>query len=287
MTQATIIDGKAIADNLRADIRRDVDLLRAKGIQPSLAVILVGDDPASHVYVANKIKACNEAGIESIEHRMPESSTEAEIRHVIKNLNVNPSVHGILLQLPLPAHLSGVQEKLVQTIAPEKDVDGLTIANAGKLFLGVSGGHIPCTPQGSLMLIKSVRTDLSGLHAVVIGRSNLFGKPMAQLLLGENCTVTIAHSKTKDLADVCRTADILVAAVGRAKMVKCDWVKPGAIVIDVGINRQDNGKLCGDVDFDEAAKTASAISPVPRGVGPMTIACLLRNTLKAAKPVEA
>jgi len=280
---ATIIDGKTIAAQLRSDIRKDVDALKAHGIQTALAVILVGDDPASHVYVGNKVKACAEAGIESIEQRLPESATEAEIRHVIKNLNANPNVHGILLQLPLPAHLSGVQESLVQQIAPEKDVDGLTIANAGKLFLGVEGGHVPCTPQGSLRLIKSIRENLSGLHAVVIGRSNLFGKPMAQLLLAENSTVTTAHSRTQNLADVCQQADILVAAVGRAKMVKGAWIKKGAIAIDVGINRLDNGKLCGDVDFDEAINVASAVTPVPGGVGPMTIACLLRNTLNAAK----
>lgn len=280
---ATIIDGKTIAAQLRSDIRKDVDALKAHGIQTALAVILVGDDPASHVYVGNKVKACAEAGIESIEQRLPESATEAEIRHVIKNLNANPNVHGILLQLPLPAHLSGVQESLVQQIAPEKDVDGLTIANAGKLFLGVEGGHVPCTPQGSLRLIKSIRENISGLHAVVIGRSNLFGKPMAQLLLAENCTVTTAHSRTQNLADVCQQADILVAAVGRAKMVKGAWIKKGAIVIDVGINRLDNGKLCGDVDFDEAINVAGAVTPVPGGVGPMTIACLLRNTLNAAK----
>lgn len=283
MTQATIIDGKAIAAQLRSDIRKDVDALKQRGIKTALAVILVGDDPASHVYVGNKVKACAEAGIESIEQRMPENASESEIRHVIKNLNANPAVHGILLQLPLPAHLSAVQESLVQDIAPEKDVDGLTVINAGKLFLGVDGGHVPCTPQGSLRLIKSVRENISGLNAVVIGRSNLFGKPMAQLLLAENCTVTTAHSRTKDLAAVCKQADILVAAVGRAKMVKGDWIKDGAIVIDVGINRLDTGKLCGDVDFDEAVKVAGAVTPVPGGVGPMTIACLLRNTLNAAK----
>lgn len=282
MTQATIIDGKAIAAQLRADIRKDVDALKERGIKTALAVILVGDDPASHVYVGNKVKACAEAGIESIEQRLPENTTAEEIRHVIKNLNANPAIHGILLQLPLPSHLSGVQESLVQDIAPEKDVDGLTVINAGKLFLGVDGGHVPCTPQGSLRLIKSVRENIAGLNAVVIGRSNLFGKPMAQLLLAENCTVTTAHSRTKDLAAVCKQADILVAAVGRAKMVKGDWIKDGAIVIDVGINRLDTGKLCGDVDFDEAVKVAGAVTPVPGGVGPMTIACLLQNTLKSA-----
>ncbi len=280
---ASIINGKEISAKLRTDIAVEVSNLKSKGIRPALAVILVGDDPASHVYVANKIKACAETGIESFEHRMDANASEADIRHVIKNLNANADVHGILLQLPLPAHLSGVQEALVQTIAPEKDVDGLTITNAGKLFLGVEGGHVPCTPQGSLHLIKSVRENISGLNAIVIGRSNLFGKPMAQLLLAENCTVTTAHSRTKDLASVCHEADILVAAVGRPRMVKADWIKPGAIVIDVGINRLDDGKLCGDVDYADAEKVAGAITPVPGGVGPMTIACLMANTLKAAK----
>lgn len=283
MTTAQIIDGKKIASDLRLAIAGDVATLKASGKRPGLAVILVGDDPASHVYVGNKVKACLEVGIESFEQRMDENSTETEIRHVIKNLNANPDVHGILLQLPLPKHLAGAQESLVQSITPEKDVDGLTVFNAGKLFLGMDDGLVPCTPQGSMRLIKTVRQDLTGLNAVVIGRSNLFGKPMAQLLLAENCTVTTAHSRTKDLAAVCRQADILVAAVGRPRMVKGDWIKPGAIVIDVGINRLDTGKLCGDVDFEEAVGMASAISPVPGGVGPMTIACLLANTLKAAK----
>lgn len=291
MGAARIIDGKAIASALRQEIRESVAGLDKK---PGLAVILVGDDPASHVYVSNKIKATNEVGMVSFEHRMPAGSSERDVRHVIKNFNAHPDVHGILLQLPLPAHLSSVQETLVQYIAPEKDVDGLTALNAGKLFLGMEDGMVPCTPQGALLLIKSVERDLGGKHAVVIGRSNLFGKPMAQLLLRENCTVTMAHSRTRDLPALCRSADILVAAVGRANMVKGDWVKPGAIVIDVGINRlppspppvhggKQGGALCGDVDFDEAARVASAITPVPGGVGPMTIACLLGNTLRAAR----
>jgi methylenetetrahydrofolate dehydrogenase (NADP+)/methenyltetrahydrofolate cyclohydrolase len=268
MTTATIIDGKAVAAKLRSDIASQVETLKSSGTNPGLAVILVGDDPASHVYVAS---------------RVDENASEDEIRTIIDGLNKNPDVHGILLQLPLPKHLAGVQESLVQSITPEKDVDGLTVSNAGKMFLGMDNGLVPCTPQGSLRLIKTVREDLTGLNAVVIGRSNLFGKPMAQLLLAENCTVTIAHSRTKNLADVCKQADILVAAVGRAEMVKEDWVKPGAIVIDVGINRMDDGKLKGDVDFAGASKVAAAISPVPGGVGPMTIACLLANTLKAAQ----
>ena len=280
MSSASIIDGKTIAAALRAEIAAQVSAMDKK---PGLAVILVGDDPASHVYVANKIKACKETGIESFEHRLSADATEKEIRHVIKNLNAHPDIHGILLQLPLPDHLASVQESLVQTIAPQKDVDGLTTINAGKLFLGMKDGLVPCTPQGSMRLIKSVKENLTGQNAVVIGRSNLFGKPMAQLLLAENCTVTTAHSKTKDLAGVCREADILVAAVGRPKMVKGDWIKPGAIVIDVGINRLETGKLCGDVDYDEALTVAGAITPVPGGVGPMTIACLMENTLKSAK----
>lgn len=277
------IDGKAIAAALRDDIARDVSALKEKGVEPGLAVILVGDDPASHVYVGNKVKACEAVGIKSYEQRLSVDASEKEIRHVINNLNMNPKVHGILLQLPLPDHLADVQESLVQTIAPEKDVDGLTTINAGKLFLGMEDGLVPCTPQGSLLLIKSVKDNLSGLNAVVIGRSNLFGKPMAQLLLRENCTVTTAHSRTQDLAGVCKNADILVAAVGRPKMVKADWIKPGAIVIDVGINRMDDGKLCGDVDYAGAFDVAGAITPVPGGVGPMTIACLMQNTLKAAQ----
>lgn len=274
---AALIDGKAIAAALRKDIAAQVKSLKKK---PGLAVILVGDDAASHVYVGNKIKACKEVGIESFEHRMPAAATQKEIRHVIKNLNANAAVHGILLQLPVPDHLDS--DALIQSIAPEKDIDGLTVSNIGKLVAGLDG-MVPCTPQGSLLLIKSVKKDLTGLNAVVIGRSLLFGKPMAQLLLAENCTVTTAHSKTKNLAEICRGADILVAAVGRAEMVKGDWIKPGAIVIDVGINRMSDGTLKGDVDFAAASKVASAITPVPGGVGPMTIACLLQNTLKAAQ----
>lgn len=281
MTQATLIDGKKIAADLRADIKREVETLKSKGVHPGLAVILVGDDPASHVYVGNKVKACLEVGIESIEHRLPENATADDIAELIASLNADKKVHGILLQLPLPAHINS--DPLIQMIAPEKDVDGLTFVNAGKLVAGEESGMVPCTPQGSLRLIHSVKKDLTGLNAVVIGRSLLFGKPMAQLLLAQNCTVTTAHSKTKDLPAVCKQADILVAAVGRAKMVKGDWVKSGAIVIDVGINRLDTGKLAGDVDFDNVANVAGAITPVPGGVGPMTIACLLQNTLKAAK----
>lgn len=272
---AQLIDGKSISAAVMDDIAAQVAKLDKK---PTLAVILVGDDPASHVYVGNKIKACAKTGIQSIERRLPQTATNQDIAAVITGLNANPDVHGILLQLPLPQGLDS--DRLIQMISPDKDVDGLTILNVGKLVAGLDG-MVPCTPQGSLMLIKSVKQDLSGLHAVVIGRSLLFGKPMAQLLLSENCTVTTAHSKTRNLAEVCKAADIVVAAVGRPKMVKGDWVKDGAIVIDVGINRLDTGKLCGDVDFNEVSEVAGYITPVPGGVGPMTIACLMVNTLKA------
>jgi len=273
---AQLIDGKSISAAVMDDIAAQVAKLDKK---PTLAVILVGDDPASHVYVGNKIKACAKTGIQSIERRLPQTATNEDIAAVITDLNANPDVHGILLQLPLPQGLDS--DRLIQMISPDKDVDGLTILNVGKLVAGLDG-MVPCTPQGSLMLIKSVKQDLSGLHAVVIGRSLLFGKPMAQLLLSENCTVTTAHSKTRNLAEVCKAADIVVAAVGRPKMVKGDWIKEGAIVIDVGINRLDTGKLCGDVDFNEVSEVAGYITPVPGGVGPMTIACLMVNTLKAA-----
>lgn len=276
---ARIIDGKTLAASLRADIARKVSGMKTK---PGLAVILVGDDPASHVYVGNKIKACKEVGIESFEHRLDANVSSSKIRDTIRQLNADPKVHGILMQLPLPERLSKDEDELVQSIAPEKDVDGLTISNVGRLVAGLPG-MVPCTPQGALLLIKSVEKNLAGLNAVVIGRSLLFGKPMAQLLLAENCTVTQAHSKTKNLDEVCRGADVLVAAVGRPEMVKREWIKPGAIVIDVGINRLDTGKLTGDVDYNGAAQVAGAITPVPGGVGPMTIACLMSNTLKAAE----
>ncbi len=298
---AQILDGKAVAAKLTEELAARVANMKT---QPGLAVILVGDDPASHVYVRNKIKACEKVGIRSFESRLPTKATEAEVIAEIEAFNDNSGVHGILVQLPLPDHLNS--DHLIQHIAPAKDVDGLTFINQGKLVSGDASGLVPCTPQGSMMLIKSVCKDLSGKSAVVIGRSLLFGKPMAQLLLAENCTVTMAHSKTQDLAEVCRDADILVAAVGRPKLVKASWVKAGAIVIDVGINRVDSSPLptptpqsgreeaqsasgggqkthlVGDVDFDAVKDIASAITPVPGGVGPMTIACLLANTVRAA-----
>ncbi len=279
----TIIDGKAHAAQLREKIAGAVAGLRADhGVQPALAVVLVGDDPASQVYVRNKGVATEKAGMRSIEHRMPASASESEVAALVRKLNDDPEVDGILVQLPLPAHISS--ENIIAEIDPYKDVDGLTEANAGRLLLG-KGGLVPCTPQGSVMLAKSVRGDLSGLHAVVVGRSILVGKPLAMLLLAENCTVTMAHSRTNDLDAICREADILCAAVGRPRMIKGDWIKKGATVIDVGINRiEEDGKmrLVGDVDFDEAEPGAGAITPVPGGVGPMTIACLLRNTVIAA-----
>lgn len=274
---AHIIDGKQIAADFREDLK---STFQNSTTQPGLAVILVGDDPASHVYVRNKIKACEAVGIHSFEARLPENATQDEVAAQIQAFNNDENVHGILLQLPVPKHLDS--DALIQMIAPEKDVDGLTLTNIGALVAGLPG-LVPCTPKGSLHLIKSVKEDLSGLNAVVLGRSLLFGKPMAQLLLAENCTVTTAHSRTKNIEDVCKQADILIAAVGRPQMVKADWIKPGAIVIDVGINRLDNGKLCGDVDFDAAKDVAGAITPVPGGVGPMTIAYLLSNTIDAAK----
>ncbi|MCB9982422.1 MAG: bifunctional methylenetetrahydrofolate dehydrogenase/methenyltetrahydrofolate cyclohydrolase FolD [Rhodospirillales bacterium] len=281
MSETQIIDGKAIAKALREELAAEVASLDT---EPGLAVILVGDDPASQVYVRNKIKACEACGIKSFESRLPAQATEAEIMAEIEAFNDNKDVHGILLQLPLPYPLNA--DTLIQHIKPEKDVDGLSFINQGKLVAGDKSGLVPCTPQGSMMLIKSVEQDLSGKHAVVIGRSLLFGKPMAQLLLAENCTVTSAHSRTQNLPEVCKQADILVAAVGRAKMVQKDWIKPGAIVIDVGINRQEDGPLCGDVDYDQALGVAGAITPVPGGVGPMTIACLLKNTVEAAKKAK-
>lgn len=284
---AKILDGRALAKSLRSALSQKIK--SAQGRKPGLAVILVGDDAASHVYVSNKIKACQETGIASFEHFLPANASYEVVLKTIKMLNADPDVDGILMQLPLPSHLNAAH--LIQAIDPAKDVDGLTPANIGRL---ISGGDcfIPCTPQGALKLIKQARQDLTGLHAVVIGRSLLFGKPMGQILLSENCTVTQAHSKTQNLPGLCRMADILIAAVGQAEMVKGDWIKPGAIVIDVGINRlpplpppQAGGKggIVGDVAFHEAATVAAAITPVPGGVGPMTIACLLENTLKAAR----
>jgi methylenetetrahydrofolate dehydrogenase (NADP+)/methenyltetrahydrofolate cyclohydrolase len=285
MTTDNIIDGKAFAADLRDRIAGKVASLKsAHGITPGLAVVLVGEDPASQVYVRSKGKQTLEAGMNSYEHRLDASTSEAALLELIGKLNADPAVHGILVQLPLPAQIS--EANVLAAIRPEKDVDGFHVINAGLLATG-GAGMVPCTPLGCLMLLKDRLGDLSGMNAVVVGRSNIVGKPMAALLLRESCTVTIAHSRTRDLPGLCRTADILVAAVGRPEMVRGDWVKPGAAVIDVGINRvpaaaEGKTRLVGDVAFDEAAKVAGAITPVPGGVGPMTIACLLANTLTAA-----
>lgn len=281
---AQIIDGKAIAASVRARVQDATATLKKRhGLTVGLTVILVGNDPASEIYVRLKVNDAKEAGIESRDIKLPATASETEVLDVVRKLNQDPSVHGVLVQFPVPAQIR--QEAILETLSPDKDVDGLTTLSAGRLVAG-RPGLVPCTPQGCLMLIKSVRQKLDGLSAVVIGRSLLVGKPMAQLLLHENCTVTTAHSKSQDLQAVARTADILVAAVGRAKMVKAGWVKPGAIVIDVGMNRIDlpsgKSKLLGDVDYDEVAAVAGAITPVPGGVGPMTRACLLRNTVLAA-----
>ena len=286
MSSATIIDGKAFAAGLRARIADAVPAFTAAtGKVPGLAVVLVGEDPASAVYVASKGKATVAAGMASFEHRLPADTAQGDLIALVQQLNADDAVDGILVQLPLPKHLD--EQAVVEAISPDKDVDGLTPISTGRLALGLPG-LVPCTPLGSLMLLKDHIGDLSGKDAIVIGRSILVGKPMAQLLLGENCTVTIAHSRTRDLKERVQQADIVVAAVGRAEMVKGDWLKPGAVVIDVGINRlepqagESRGRLVGDVDYSSALELASAITPVPGGVGPMTIACLLRNTLVAA-----
>jgi methylenetetrahydrofolate dehydrogenase (NADP+)/methenyltetrahydrofolate cyclohydrolase len=281
---ATIIDGKAFAQGLRERVGAAVATLKADhGLTPGLAVVLVGEDPASQVYVRNKARQTVETGMNSWEHRLDASALEDEVLALVRALNDDPAVHGILVQLPLPAQIDA--DKVIDTIDPDKDVDGFHVINAGRLATGQSS-LVPCTPVGCVLLAKATLGDLCGLEAVVLGRSNIVGKPVAQLLLQENCTVTICHSRTRDLAAVCRRADLLIAAVGRPGMVKGDWVKPGACVIDVGINRidTDEGKtrLVGDVDFEGAARVAGSITPVPGGVGPMTIACLLRNTVHAA-----
>jgi len=276
---AAIIDGKAFAEGLRARVAEAVPAFVARaGRKPGLAVVLVGEDPASRVYVRSKGKATVAAGMESFEHCLPDSTSQAELVGLVHSLNRDERVDGILVQLPLPAHID--DKAVIDAIDPDKDVDGFHIENAGRLTVG-EDALVPCTPLGCVMLLKDRLGDLSGLEAVVVGRSNIVGKPMAQLLLKENCTVTIAHSRTRDLPSVVRRGDIVVAAAGRAEMVKGDWLKPGATVIDVGINRVE-GKLVGDVDFAGAIETAGAITPVPGGVGPMTIAVLLRNTLVAA-----
>ena len=282
---AATIDGKAFAQALRGRVAAAVPAFVAKaGRAPGLAVVLVGEDPASQVYVRSKGKSTLEAGMASFEHRLPADTSQEALLAVVATLNADPAVDGILVQLPLPAQID--EAAVIAAIDPDKDVDGFHVINAGRLATGAPG-FVPCTPLGCLMLLKDALGDLSGLEAVVVGRSNIVGKPMAQLLLAESCTVTVAHSRTRDLAAVVRRADIVVAAVGRPEMIRGDWIKPGAAVIDVGINRvpgAEPGKtrLVGDVAFAEAAAVAGHITPVPGGVGPMTIACLLRNTLVAA-----
>jgi methylenetetrahydrofolate dehydrogenase (NADP+) / methenyltetrahydrofolate cyclohydrolase len=280
---AEIIDGKAFAAGLRARIAEAVAELKAgHGLTPGLAVVLVGEDPASQVYVRSKGRQTREAGMHSEEHRLPADATEAAVLALIDRLNRDPAIHGILVQLPLPPQVDSA--RILDAVAAQKDVDGFHVENVGRLALGQEA-MVPCTPLGCLTLLRARLGDLAGLEAVIVGRSNIVGKPMAQLLLRENCTVTIAHSRSRDLPAVCRRADILVAAVGRPEMIDGDWVKPGATVIDVGINRitdeDDRTRIVGDVDFTSAAEVAEAITPVPGGVGPMTIACLLANTLTA------
>jgi methylenetetrahydrofolate dehydrogenase (NADP+) / methenyltetrahydrofolate cyclohydrolase len=278
--RARLIDGRAVAARVRAEVAEEVRAFQAEhGRVPGLATVLVGDDPASAVYVNSKHKSSAEVGIESFRHNLPADTSREDLLALVDELNADARVSGILCQLPLPGHLD--PDEVTNRIVAEKDVDGLTIAGAGRLALGMPGLR-PCTPTGVMLLLEEAGAEPEGAQAVVVGRSNLFGKPMAQLLLAANATVTICHSRTRDLASVCRGADILIAAVGRPQMVKGDWVKPGALVIDVGMNRTDAG-LVGDVDFDAASEVASAITPVPGGVGPMTIACLLRNTLTAAR----
>ena len=281
--QARIIDGKAIAEALRKRIAGAVDELKARhGLTPGLAVVLVGEDPASQVYVRNKARQTVEVGMNSWEHRLEATTPESELLELIDRLNRDPAVHAILVQLPLPRHMDA--DKVINTLEPDKDVDGFHVINAGRLATGQEA-LVACTPVGCVILAKQALGKLEGLEAVVVGRSNIVGKPVAQLLLQENCTVTIAHSRTRDLPAVCRRADLLIAAVGRARMITADWIKPGACVIDVGINRiEEDGKarIVGDVDFAGAVEVAGAITPVPGGVGPMTIASLLRNTVRAA-----
>jgi methylenetetrahydrofolate dehydrogenase (NADP+)/methenyltetrahydrofolate cyclohydrolase len=278
---AQIIDGKAFAAKVRVAVAEHVAALKTKGVTPGLAVVLVGEDPASQVYVRNKGQQTIEVGMASFEHKLDASTSEADLLALIQRLNNDPKVHGILVQLPLPKHLNS--DLVINTIDPAKDVDGFHISNVGLLGTGQKS-MVPCTPLGCLMMLRDHHGSLAGLDAVIVGRSNIVGKPMAQLLLNDSCTVTIAHSRTKDLQSVCRRADILVAAVGRPEMIPGEWVKPGATVIDVGINRIERdgkAKLVGDVHFESAAKVAGAITPVPGGVGPMTIACLLANTVTA------
>ena len=277
---ATIIDGNALSAQLRNDVMRRAQALKARGITPGLAVVLVGDNPASQVYVRNKVKACADAGLHSVLERYEADMTEAALLARIDALNKDPSIHGILVQLPVPKHIDA--NKVIEAIAPEKDVDGFHIASAGALMVG-QPGFLPCTPYGCMKMLESIGYDLRGKHAVVIGRSNIVGKPMAMLLLQKNATVTICHSGTRDLKAMTLQADVIVAAVGKVDVLTADMVKPGAVVIDVGMNRNAEGKLCGDVDYAGVREVAGYITPVPGGVGPMTITMLLVNTLESAE----
>ena len=278
---ATIIDGKATAQRKREDIGRRVTALVDRGVTPGLAVVIVGEDPASEIYVRSKHKACAETGILSFKYELPESTSEDELLSLVEKLNNDDTVHGVLVQLPLPSHID--EDKVIEAIDVEKDVDGFHPMSVGRMMIG-KDAFLPCTPHGCMVLLEETGIDLTGKEAVVVGRSNIVGKPISILLLEKHATVTICHSRTKDLPEVVRRADVVVVGVGRPEMVKGDWIKEGAVVIDVGINRVD-GKLVGDVEFDAAAERASAITPVPGGVGPMTIAMLLENTLKSATRV--
>ena len=277
---ANIMDGKAVARSIREGLKEEVEGLKKKGIHPGLAVVLVGENPASMVYVKNKGEACRSAGIYSEEHKLPEEMKEADLLRLIDQLNKDPRIHGILVQLPLPAHIN--KDHILASVSPAKDVDGFHEINMGRLLIGQEG-LVPCTPLGIMKLLEHYHIPVEGRFAVVVGRSNIVGKPVAMMLLQRNATVTICHTRTKNMGEVCRMADILIAAAGRPGMITADMIREGAVVIDVGINRLDTGKLAGDVDFESASKKAGWITPVPGGVGPMTIAMLLYNTVKAAK----
>jgi methylenetetrahydrofolate dehydrogenase (NADP+)/methenyltetrahydrofolate cyclohydrolase len=277
---AQLIDGLALSRQWRNQVAQATQALKAQGITPGLAVVLVGEDPASQVYVRNKVKACEEVGFHSVLERYPADWSEAELLDRVRALNADPTIHGILVQLPLPAHIDA--QRVIETIAPNKDVDGFHVASAGALMTGLPG-FWPCTPHGCMKMLESIGYDLRGKHAVVVGRSNIVGKPMALMLLQQHATVTICHSATPNLAHHTLQADVIVAAVGRRQLITADMVKPGAVVIDVGMNRDDQGKLCGDVDFEPVRDVAGYITPVPGGVGPMTITMLLVNTLEAAQ----
>lgn len=282
---AQIIDGKERAKQIKWEIKKEVEQLKEKGVVPGLSVILVGNDPASESYVTMKHKDCIEVGYNSEVIRMAESTTQEELLAEVQRLNDDPNVHGILVQLPIPDHID--ENAIINAIDPRKDADGFHPINVGKMMIGEKDAYLPCTPRGVIDLIKMTGTEIKGKHAVVVGRSNIVGKPASMLLLRENATVTVCHSKTENLKEVVKQADILVAAVGRAEMIKEDWVSPGTVVIDVGTNRAENGKLVGDVDFEGVSKVASHITPVPGGVGPMTRAMLLMNTLDAAKKMNS